>query len=371
MKQQLANHIKNIKGWRTKRKLVAFSVDDYGNVRLSSKAARERLQNNGVALTGRFDHLDALDTKEDFEMLFDVLGSVTDRNGKPAVFTPYAMSCNIDFQKSLEQESYVAERLDETYKKVSAESRVFDGAYELLQQGIHAGFIKPQFHGREHLNINLFNKLLSEGNPMLLANLNNQSLAGVSGHHDYPNVNFSEAFSFWKASEIALHKEIIHDGLAQFKVVYGYDSETFTPPAMQLHPDLNQFVSDLGIKGLDKNRVDTIHLGEGKFVQEKSTTGENITSNTIKIVRNCVFEPNDRNIDWAEFTFKQIQAAFFWGKPAIISSHRVNFCGHIDSDNRKKGLATLKELLHKITKKYPDVEFVSVDQIAQMICNDK
>ena len=33
----IRNHIKNISGWRTNRKIIVFSVDDYGNVRLSSK----------------------------------------------------------------------------------------------------------------------------------------------------------------------------------------------------------------------------------------------------------------------------------------------------------------------------------------------
>jgi hypothetical protein len=32
MKQFLLNHIKNIPGWRSSRKLVVISVDDYGNV---------------------------------------------------------------------------------------------------------------------------------------------------------------------------------------------------------------------------------------------------------------------------------------------------------------------------------------------------
>lgn len=369
MKQQIANHIKNIKGWKTKRKLVAFSVDDYGNIRLSSKEARERLQKGGVELKGRFDHLDALDTKEDYEMLFDVLGSVKDLNGQPAIFTPYAMSCNVNFEKSQELGYYVGERLDETYKKISTENPVFEGAYELLIQGIHSGFLKPQFHGREHLNLNLFNTLLGESDPLLSINLQNRCLAGVLKYQYYPKVNFSEAFAFWKASEIELHKEIIRDGMEQFKMVYGYESETFTPPAMKLHPDLNQFISELGIKGLDKNRVDNVHLGEGKFIKEKSLSGEKVTRNTTKIVRNCVFEPNDRNIDWAEFTFKQIQAAFFWGKPAVISSHRVNFCGHIDPENRKKGLGALKMLLQKVVKKYPDVEFVSVDHLLKIMSN--
>jgi hypothetical protein len=40
MKQNLILNLKNLVGWRTKRKIVVISVDDYGNVRLDSKKAR-------------------------------------------------------------------------------------------------------------------------------------------------------------------------------------------------------------------------------------------------------------------------------------------------------------------------------------------
>jgi hypothetical protein len=64
---------------------------------------------------------------------------------------------------------------------------------------------------------------------------------------------------------------------------------------------------------------------------------------------------------------KQIETAFFWNKPAIISSHRVNFCGHIDPKNREIGLSALKELLQKIVKKWPDVEFMSSVELGVLI----
>ena len=89
--------------------------------------------------------------------------------------------------------------------------------------------------------------------------------------------------------------------------------------------------------------------------------------NHVTIVRNCMFEPNSRNIDWVDFTFDQIKAAFFWGKPAIVSSHRVNFCGHIDSENRMKGLEALQALLFKVVRTWPEVEFVAVDELAEII----
>ena len=68
---------------------------------------------------------------------------------------------------------------------------------------------------------------------------------------------------------------------------------------------------------------------------------------------------------------KEIDLAFFWKKPAIISSHRLNFIGSMQSKNRGNNLILLDELLKKILKKYPEVEFMTSDLLGDLILNDK
>lgn len=190
------NNLKNINGWKTKRRLMAFSVDDYGNIRIANFKARENLLNKGVKLDNRFDHFDAFDTREDYEMLFDILGSVKDKKGNPAIFTQYSLPCNTDYQKTIESDCFIPENLDVTYKRLGSQDRAYDKAYELLLEGIQHKLIKPQFHGREHLNVNLFNALLKDKTPHLLANIECHSLAGVPNHPSYPKVGFNQAFAF-------------------------------------------------------------------------------------------------------------------------------------------------------------------------------
>jgi hypothetical protein len=149
----------------------------------------------------------------------------------------------------------------------------------------------------------------------------------------------------------------------QFEKTYGYLPHTFTPPAQQLHPDLYAYISQHGIKGVDKMRSVNRHTGQGRYVHERNMLGAWLNSGCVTVVRNCVFEPNDSAIDWVAYTLRQIRAAFFWGKPAIISSHRVNFCGHIDPENRVKGLAALRNLLKRTVQAFPDVEFMAVDEL--------
>lgn len=372
MKQIIANNIKNISGWRTNRKLVVFSIDDYGNVRLGSKAALENLQNDNIPFTSHFDRLDTLETRDDLESLYTVLSSVQDKHGNPAVFTPYALSCNIDFDAMSNNgySEYAYELLPKTYEKLSLkDSKAYKGTWELWKEGIDKGLMKPQFHGREHFNLNIFNDLLSKRSENLLKVLKQDSYVSIPEHLDYKN-GWTAAYSFNEKVETEHFLDNVEAGLKRFNEVYGYESKVFTPPAQQFPLHLEPGLSDLGVKFIDQPRRLNRHLGNGEYVMEKHILGGGTTM--TELVRNVVFEPTSAHIsNWADFTFKQIEAAFFWKKPANISSHRVNFCGYIDENNRKIGLTALKQLLDKIVTRWPEVEFISADQLGDIISKEK
>ena len=173
MKQTVLDNLKNLRGWRTPRKLVAFAVDDYANVRVDSREALERLNGAGLDLSSPFDHLDTVETRQDLEALFEVLDSVRDGRGRPAIFTAYAMSANPDFGRILESgEKYHYETVSDTFSRLSSEqAAAYDGAWALWQEGMAKGLIQPQFHGREHLNIDLFEHKLRQKSPDVMANL--------------------------------------------------------------------------------------------------------------------------------------------------------------------------------------------------------
>lgn len=371
-KENLILNVKNIIGWKTKRKILVFSVDDYGNVRLDSKEAREKLDAAGMKIYSRFDLYDTLETKQDLEQLYEVLSSVKDKNGRHAIFTPYALPCNINFEK-MEQEGfqkYHFETLPETYNKLAIKyPKAYQDAWSIWQEGIEKGFMKPQFHGREHLNLILFNDKLKKQDLELLTALKNRSYTSISDE-DYPTISSTAAFDFWDPKENEAFKPILEEGLHLFKEVFGYKSNYFTPPVYNIHHSLYRTLVSNGIKYIDLGLIRKEHQGFGKYKTEINYTGKKTKQGLTIMVRNVVFEPTeDRGIDWVAFTMKQIEAAFRWNKPAIISSHRVNFCGHIDIKNREKGLLELKKLLHQITTKWPDVEFMSADEVADLVSN--
>ena len=82
------------------------------------------------------------------------------------------------------------------------------------------------------------------------------------------------------------------------------------------------------------------------------------------IVRNVHFEPSsDRHKDWVSDTLRDIDLAFRLRKPAVISTHRVNFMGGLSTENRDRGLSSLKSLLSEMLKRWPDIEFLDAVEL--------
>jgi len=362
-------HIKNIPGWRTERKLVAFSVDDYGSVRIDSVKARRELDRSGVPALNRFDRFDALETREDLERLYEVLRSVTDKNGKYAKFTAFTLPCNIDFEKVLVSgDQYSYELLPDTFLRLSGEQpKAYQGAWEKWQEGMENDLIIPQFHGREHLHVGIFEQKLQDSDAQLMALLKNRSYTSLPVREAIKVSNLA-AFDFWEFNENDAFHDLIIDGLNRFGEVFGNRAVHFTPPVYRYHPVLNSTLKENGISMIDTALVKQEHQGEGNYKRKFSYTGKRSAEGLLFLVRNVVFEPTEeRGIDWVTYSLNQIEAAFLMKKPAIISSHRVNFSGHIDPGNREKGLGALSKLLGRITERWPEVEFMAANELGDLI----
>ena len=367
----IRNHLKNVPGWRTKNKFVLFSVDDYGSVRVNSLGALDALKAKGVVSNQRFDKLDALEGREDLRLLFETLSSVQDKNGQPACFSPYSLPCNINFEAIRESDfkTYAYEDVADTFTKLAAVQEEYKGAWDMWQYGLDNGYLKPEFHGREHMNVSIFEELLALGNSELKTLINHNSYITIPAHKSYPH-GWSAAFAYRQEQEIERFAEIITTGIEAFKRNYGIMPVSFTPPAQHFPPQLDSEILNWGFKAMDRPYRQTRKISE---TASKSFTHkqEQLENGLIQVVRNVVFEPtDDRGFDWVDYSFKQVEAAFRMHKPANISSHRVNFSGNIDSKNREKGLLALKELLKRITTKWPDVQFISVNELVEEISEE-
>ena len=62
-----------------------------------------------------------------------------------------------------------------------------------------------------------------------------------------------------------------------------------------------------------------------------------------------------------------ITLAFKYKKPAVISSHRVNYTGGLDKKNREFGNHQLALLLNEIMNKWSDVEFLTSVELGNFL----
>jgi len=109
-------------------------------------------------------------------------------------------------------------------------------------------------------------------------------------------------------------------------------------------------------------------IGEGKCKLVNRFWGDTNQFGQIYWRRNATFEPSrDPSFDWVNSCMAEIKIAFRWGKPAVINSHRVNYIGSIFEENRENGLKLLQNLLQAILKEWPEVEFISSDQLGDFM----
>ena len=131
----------------------------------------------------------------------------------------------------------------------------------------------PQFHGREHFNLKVFEEKLHQKDQEVLTALKNRSYTSISSS-GYATINYTAAFEFWEFKENERFNEIIKDGLDKFEQVYGYRSVHFNPPGGREHPVIHQVLKDEGIKYLDTPLIKTEHQGKGKYKKIINYTGK-------------------------------------------------------------------------------------------------
>lgn len=364
----ILRELRHLPGWRSDRRYVAFAVDDYGTVRLANAKARDHLRQAIPGFRGQMDNFDCLESREDLEALFDVLSCHSDSQGRHPVFTAYCLTANPDFDHLRQNREYNYETLLQTFERASAESPAYEKAWSAWQQGMRACLIRPQFHGREHFNVPLINSKLARNTPDIEANLAAQSMAGLTASPEFPGIDFSQAFALRDTSELPQQRAIIAEGLRLFEQIFGFPSWTFTPPSLKLHASHEPYVRDLGVKSIDKPLKGRQPSGNGKQRRTINFLTPPREGRVGKLVRTLSFEPcSGSKSDPIGHALREIESAFRWKKPAIISSHRVNYVGHIDPDNRRRGLAALGDLIKKLLRRWPDVQFVTVDELVSLM----
>jgi hypothetical protein len=292
--------------------------------------------------------------------------SFKDFTGKPAVFTAVCLVANPDFKaiKDSGFQEYYYELIPVTLNRVPG----CEGSFELWKQGISKGIFIPQFHGREHLNISVWMHALKRGHQETREVFDEGMWGYVNSFFDGRIVNYQEAYNIHDPDELPLLEEILKDGLNQFERLFGYRAKLFVAPNGEFSNKLEKCLALNGIKYISQAKIQREPLGHGKTRKVFHYLGMRNKWDQIYFTRNCFFEPGSLlKTDWVDSCLNEIESAFRWNKPAIISTHRVNYIGSLNRVNRENSLKQLEKLLSGIKNRWPNVEFLSSDQLGALI----
>ncbi len=367
IKQQISRNLINVLGSRSNRKVVVIESDDWGSIRIPSKATYHLfVQKKYGVENSAYNRYDALESEVDLSCLFEVLHSFKDIHNNPAILTANCIVANPDFEKIKEAafKKYSYQLVTDTIKRYPAHSKVVD----MWKEGLHHKVFVPQCHGREHLHINRWMHRLKSGDKEALFCFDQQTTFSGEGTTDY---SFMEAFDFDDINELKGLNNILEDGLQLFQQLMGYPSKSFIAPCYTWHPGMEPVMKANGVRYIQGNIVQLIPpLIENKYKKKYHYMGQPTKDGLLFLIRNCIFEPTlHPQLDAVSRCLQQIEIAFRWNKPAIISSHRLNYIGYLDENNRTANLILLKQLLTAIQKKWPEVEFMSTDQLGDLLTN--
>ena len=358
----MARVANNSFGWQTDRKILVIESDDWGSARLPNK---EKCHNyasfNQKVSHCAYMQYDCLETTPDLERMGNVLSSISDSRGRRLCFTPNYIMANPDFAKIAQSDfnTFYYEPFDQTIAKNCRDGKSLITVRSLCADGLWY----PQFHGREHVNASRWLTALRAGVPAIREAFD-QEIYGVS-RQCAPGLTSSvlEAYAVDNPHEIHDRMQSVVDGLRIFADFFGFSSKTFIPPNYILAPQIHERLHELGIKGLQGLPV-MKSSGADQWRSSVRIVGRHDRYGLVSMARNAVFEPSlhvqQDNVDIA---LAQIDRAFRKNRAAVLCSHRLNYMGGISIENQNRGLQGLRELMKRVKTVWPDVEFMSTDEL--------
>lgn len=339
-----------------KNNLITFESDDWGSLRLENLSTVESLKNANIPThtcgAGFFNEFDTLESSEDIKLLSDVLIQNSNLHCTPK-FTFLQLTSNPDFDKIKESNftQYFNHSVEVDYLKYGDENYLYN-----LKELISKDIFSLEFHGREHLNVPVWMRYLQ-------LNDSNTRTAFDLKYWGYDNINqysvfYNSAYDVELKKDISMYVDILIDGIHKFKELFGIQPIYFVPPTGGMNSAYLKPLSDNGIKLVHSARIHIDSLGEGKKKKLFRIPGTKNKFGQRYIKRNCFFEPADKSKDWVKSCLCEIEHAFKYNQPAVISTHRVNYVGRIRKDNRQNGLDKLSDLLSQINERWPEVNYL-------------
>lgn len=354
IKSDLYNLYLNANIKASKIPTLIFQSDDWGSQRMPNLKTFEALKKeNWLDIAAcPYTRTDSLENVNELDNLFNVLSSFKDIDGNSPIFTLNMNLFNPDFEKLKESnfETYYEMNLEQSYQYYNSGDVV-----KILRKAKDSHLIDIQYHGKQHFNIGEYMSLLKTNNVLKKA-----------AQFDFYALSFENSKAVQSPFLATYHPNFREmDLLSNFKEGYDYftnifnvSPNSFIAPVYSWTNELEDFSVKMGctiIQGLLKKNQNLNRVNEIR---------KNNKKDRIIQVRNVSFEPSiNQNFDWINKCIKQIEIAFILNRPAIISTHRLNYISSINPKNAEKNIKMLHKLIQIILIKHPNVKFLKTSEL--------
>jgi hypothetical protein len=212
--------------------------------------------NLGKGADARYNEYDTLAKADDLLALFDLLSCFKGSNVRFPIFTAVSVVANPDFERIKKNDfsDYYWESFIQTLIKYGQRD-----AWDLWQEGEAKHLFRPEFHGREHLNVTAWLRSLQQADSDTIAAFEE----GCWGFKP-TGVNFQAAFELENHQDLTAQFSVIKEGLEEFTQIHQRRARFFVPPNGPFNNRLEAEAAAGGIKVYVGNKNPTRALRGGE-----------------------------------------------------------------------------------------------------------
>jgi hypothetical protein len=350
---------KNFGSFKIDQHIIIFDSDDWGCQRIHGRDEKNFLSSYpGFRPHDPFEDGDVLETSKDFENLSHLLLSFKDSAGRHPIFTLNYVVNNLKYSSDSlvkKEGAFQFESLTNTYVRMGVPF-IWDSSSSFNNPKVFAFSL----HAFAHLNQTRFLNDISSNSNGAKDFYNN----GVTASTD-PTAFFCYMDEMGGGKQsVSSDLSVLSKAINQFSSIFGERSLSFTPSCGVIEKSAIKKICTLGnFRCLKISDGFYRSWGGSHYSKHPFRTGQKIPGTKTRFLcRNCDFEPIFSNDQAVELCLNDINNAFSKKKPAIISTHRMNYVCGFDEKSYLKRMAMLSDLLSRILSQYPDAVFMSSDE---------
>ncbi|MBS1517270.1 MAG: hypothetical protein JSS91_04210 [Bacteroidetes bacterium] len=326
------------------QKLIVIESDDWGLERAIEVKSFDYLRKKYSDEKFTRWTCDALETVEDLDLIFDLLGNYRDKFEFPPVITANFITHNIDYS-SADKLKFIP--LSSGFNNGSEDTR------KKYSEGIKKKYIHPQLHGFSHFNLSELGKYFyTDEARESLANGFATARSTIRGNMKFLQGELS----------ISNEQNRINESADEFQKAFGFRSDTIIPPTFIMDASLINELKECGISMLQSsNRL------LNSYGKRYSVPYFRKRKGMVWSVRNARLDPHKDYGFYSDECFDQIGKAFDNKLPAVIDMHRVNISGKYAPEYRNKTLSELRKLFDRIHRTWKDVKFLNSSELNNLI----